>query len=157
MPERSRAASSISQGNLHLYIVGGAANASPGSCSDGTGWVTNQHLPYCLILQANVHNNFITNNSSLGDELFSGTLAGGGGATFCTGSDYYKFNYNWVCGNISSGEGGGMVHLGESQNGDIEHKLDRLQQSQQSHHSHQRRRYPGYGHRRYGPGLRWHT
>ena len=113
---------SIGQGEFAPpYIVGGAANASPGSCSDGTGWVTNQHLPYCLILQANVHNNFITNNSSLGDELFSGTLAGGGGATFCTGSDYYKFNYNWVCGNISSGEGGGMVHLGESQNGDIEH------------------------------------
>ncbi|HYK90384.1 MAG TPA: hypothetical protein VE398_16535, partial [Acidobacteriota bacterium] len=82
---------------------------------------TNQHLPYCLQLQTNVHNNYITNNSSIGDELFSATLSGGGGATFCTGNDYYKFSYNWVCGNISAGEGGGMVHLGEIQNGDIEH------------------------------------
>ncbi len=53
--------------------------------------------------------------------MFSGTLAGGGGVTFCTGNDYYKFNFNWVCGNISSGEGGALVHLGEIQNGDIEH------------------------------------
>ena len=51
-------------------------------------------------------------NSSIGDELFSGTLAGGGGVSFCTGSDYYKFNYNWVCGNMSAGEGGGVAHLG---------------------------------------------
>jgi hypothetical protein len=41
--------------------------------------------------------------------------------SFCTGNDYYKFNFNWVCGNISAGEGGGMVHLGEIFNGDIEH------------------------------------
>ncbi len=63
----------------------------------------------------------ITDNSSIGDELFSATLSGGGGVSFCTGNDYYKFNYNWVCGNISAGEGGGMVHLGEIYNGDIEH------------------------------------
>ncbi len=76
----------------------------------------------CLTLHVNVHNNMITDNSSIGDELFfSATLSGGGGATFCTGNDYYKFNYNWVCGNISAGEGGGMVHLGEIFNGDIEH------------------------------------
>src|SRR3974390_3784582 len=101
--------------------MGGTTNAAPGSCSDGTGYVTNQHLPYCVQLEVNVHNNYITNNSSLGDELFSATLSGGGGTTFCTGNDYYKFNYNWVCGNLSAGEGGGLVHLGEIQNGDIEH------------------------------------
>jgi hypothetical protein len=82
-----------------------------------------------LQLDVNVHNNFITNNSSLGDELFSGTLSGGGGVTFCTGNDYYKFKYNWVCGNLSSAEGGGLVHLGEIQNGDIEHNSILLNQS----------------------------
>jgi hypothetical protein len=87
------------------------------------------HLPYCLDVQVNVHNNFITNNASLGDELFSGTLSGGGGATFCTGSDYYKFNYNWVCGNLSAGEGGGVTHLGFIYNGDIEHNAIMLNQS----------------------------
>jgi len=122
---------SIGQGEFPEPIVlGGTANSAPGSCSDGTGYVNNQHLPYCLQLQVNVHNNYVTNNSSLGDELFSGTLSGGGGATVCTGNDYYLFNYNWVCGNLSSGEGGGLVHLGEIQNGDIEHNSFVLNQSQ---------------------------
>ncbi len=87
------------------------------------------HLPYCLDVNVNVHNNNITANSSLGDELFSGTLAGGGGATFCTGSDYYKFNYNWVCGNVSSAEGGGVAHIGFIYDGDIEHNTIALNQS----------------------------
>jgi hypothetical protein len=113
---------SVGQGEFAPpYIQGGATNAAPGSCSDGTGLITNQHLPMCLQLQPNVHNNMITDNSSIGDELFSATLSGGGGVSFCTGNDYYKFNYNWVCGNISAGEGGGMVHLGEIYNGHIEH------------------------------------
>ena len=104
---------SVGQGEFPTpYVQGSTTNAAPGSCSDGTGYVTNQHLPYCLEIQPNVHNNYVTNNSSLGDELFSGALSGGGGVTFCTGNDYYKFNYNWVCGNISTGEGGGLVHLG---------------------------------------------
>ena len=113
---------SVGQGEFAPpYIQGGATNAAPGSCSDGTGLITNQHLPMCLQLHPNVHNNMITDNSSIGDELFSATLSGGGGVSFCTGNDYYKFNYNWVCGNISAGEGGGLVHLGEIYNGDIEH------------------------------------
>jgi hypothetical protein len=122
---------SVGQGEFATpYVMGSATNAPPGSCSDGTGFVTNQHLPYCLQLEVNVHNNFITNNSSLGDELFSATLSGGGGTTFCTGNDYYMFNYNWVCGNLSSGEGGGLVHLGEIQNGDIEHNSIVFNQSE---------------------------
>jgi len=87
------------------------------------------HLPYCLDMNVNVHNNYITSNSSLGDELFSGTLSGGGGVSFCTGSDYYKFQYNWVCGNLSSGEGGGLVHLGFIYNGDIENNSFLFNQS----------------------------
>jgi hypothetical protein len=121
---------SVGQGEFAPpYVQGGATNAAPGSCSNGTGFVTNQHLPMCLQLNANVHNNSITQNSSIGDELFSATLAGGGGVTFCTGNDYYKFNYNWVCGNLSSGEGGGAVHLGEIFNGDIEHNSFLFNQS----------------------------
>jgi len=121
---------SVGQGEFSTpVILGSTTNAAPGSCSDGTGWIVNQHLPYCVQLQVNVHNNYIANNISLGDELFSGTLAGGGGVTFCTGNDYYRFNYNWVCGNSSSGEGGGLVHLGEIQFGDIEHNSFVLNQS----------------------------
>ncbi len=122
---------SVGQGEFATpYVAGGTTNAAPGSCSNGTGWTTNQHEPYCLQLEVNVHNNYVTSNSSLGDELFSATLAGGGGVTFCTGNDYYKFNYNWVCGNLSTGEGGGVVHLGEIQYGDIEHNSILFNQSQ---------------------------
>jgi len=31
-----------------------------------------------------------------------GTPAGAGGVSICNGSDFYKFNYNWVCGNLST-------------------------------------------------------
>jgi hypothetical protein len=121
---------SVGQGEFATpYLQGGTTNAAPGSCSDGTGFIANQHLPYCLQLSVDVHNNFITNNSSIGDELFSATLSGGGGASLCTGNDYYKFHYNWVCGNLSSGEGGGIVHLGEIQYGDIEHNSILFNQS----------------------------
>ena len=113
---------SVGQGEFGPpYLQGGADNGPPGSCSNGTGLTTNQHLPWCLQDQVNVHNNMITSNSAIGDELFSATLSGGGGVTFCTGNDYYKFNFNFVCGNVSAGEGGAMVHLGEIFNGDIEH------------------------------------
>jgi len=100
---------------------------APPSCQNSS--VLGTHLPYCLDLNVNVHNNNISQNSSLGDELFSGTLSGGGGASFCTGSDYYKFQNNWVCGNLSSAEGGGVAHIGFIYNGDIEHNAIVLNQS----------------------------
>ena len=86
-------------------------------------------LPYCHNLNVNIHHNTVTPNSSTGDELFSATPAGAGGVSICTGSDYYKFNYNWVCGNLSSGDGGGVAHIGFSYNGDIEHNSILFNQS----------------------------
>jgi hypothetical protein len=71
----------------------------------------------------------ITKNSSIGDELFSATPAGAGGVSLCNGSDFYKFNYNWLCGNLSTGDGGGLGHLGFSYNGDIEHNSILFNQS----------------------------
>jgi Bacterial Ig domain/Abnormal spindle-like microcephaly-assoc'd, ASPM-SPD-2-Hydin len=109
------------------YIQGSATNAPPGSCE--TSARTGQQLPYCHNLNVNVHNNNVSLNSATGDELFSATPAGAGGVSFCTGSDYYKFNYNWVCGNLSSGDGGGLGHLGFSKNGDIEHNSIMFNQS----------------------------
>jgi hypothetical protein len=109
-------------------IQGSATNAPPGSCVT-SGVVTNAELPYCNNLNVNVHHNNISLNSSTGDELFSGTPAGAGGVSICTGADYYKFNYNWVCGNLSSGDGGGMAHMGFSYNGDIEHNTILFNQS----------------------------
>src|SRR6202008_280476 len=86
-------------------------------------------LPYGQNVNVNIHNNNVSLNSSTGDELFSATPAGNGGVSICTGADYYKFNYNWVCGNLSSGDGGGVGHLGFSSNGDIEHNTIVFNQS----------------------------
>jgi len=104
-------------------VVNGDQVASP------PGFVPNQQLPFCYNLNVNVHHNAVTKNSSIGDELFSSSPAGAGGVTFCTGSDYYKFNYNWLCGNLSTGDGGGLVHLGLIYNGDIEHNQVLFNQS----------------------------
>ncbi len=69
----------------------------------------------------NIHHNAITANSSEGDELFSATPTGAGGVAFCSGADNYQFNYNWVCGNLSTGDGAGVAHVGFIWDGDIEH------------------------------------
>ena len=103
------------------------ADTPPGSCQDSTN--PNLQLPYCFNLNVNVHNNWVTGNSSTGDELFTATPAGAGGVSFCSGADYYKFQYNWICGNISTGDGGGVAHLGFSYNGDIEHNTIIFNQS----------------------------
>ena len=77
----------------------------------------------------NVHNNSVTFNAAYGDELNSNTPASAGGVTMCTGSDYYKFQYNWICGNLSTGDGGGMAHHGLSYNGNISHNTFVFNQS----------------------------
>src|SRR5437764_10844116 len=111
------------------YTVGSTTNAAPGSCQSQTGLPAGTQLQYCLDLNVNVHHNAVTSNISTGDELFSATPAGAGGVTFCDGSDYYKFSYNWVCGNLSTGDGGGVGHVGFSYNGTIEHNSILFNQS----------------------------
>ncbi len=120
---------SIGQGESpEAYLNGTAGDSDPGSCftplagqTTTTLFPLNTQLPYCLNLSVNMHNNMIVDNSSTGDELFSGTPAGAGGVSISTGSDFYNFNSNWVCGNMSTGDGGGVGHIGFSWNGDIEH------------------------------------
>jgi hypothetical protein len=110
------------------YIQGaGNVNAAPGSCEESP--VAGSVLPYCENVNVDIHHNNVSLNSSTGDELFSATPAGAGGVSICTGADYYKFNYNWVCGNLSNGDGGGLGHLGYSSNGDIEHNTILFNQS----------------------------
>jgi uncharacterized repeat protein (TIGR01451 family) len=105
----------------------GSGTTVPDSCEDSD--VTGLALPFCFDLNVNVHHNAVTLNSGMGDELFSSTPAGAGGVSICTGADYYKFNYNWICGNISSGDGGGVAHIGLIKNGDIEHNSILFNQS----------------------------
>ncbi len=118
----------VGQGeHVDVMLAGAAPLNDPASCE--TSNIANLGLPFCYNMNVNVHNNSVTLNSSLGDELFSSTPAGAGGVTFCNGSDYYHFNYNWVCGNMSTGDGGGVAHLGYSKNGDIEHNSILFNQS----------------------------
>jgi len=111
------------------YLQGTTNDTDPGSCLVDPGLPTNTELPFCFDLNVNVHHNYITRNESIGDELFSGTPAGAGGVSFCTGADYYKFNYNWVCGNMSTGDGGGFSHVGYIWGGAIEHNQVLFNQS----------------------------
>jgi large repetitive protein len=47
--------------------------------------------------------------------VFNGGLGGaGGGISMCTGSDAYRITDNWVCGNFSLRNGGGIGHIGKS-------------------------------------------
>jgi len=112
-----------------IYSAGTASDTGPGSCRNVATDPVGTELPYCFDLNVNVHHNAVTANTSIGDELFSGTPAGAGGVTFCTGADYYKFNYNWICGNQSTGDGGGVAHLGFIWDGDIEHNSILFNQS----------------------------
>ena len=121
---------SVGTGDPNDVALGGP-NASiqvyPGSCE--TSPITNQSLPFCFNTYVNIHNNAVVGNSSLGDEIFSSTPAGAGGVSLTIGSDYYKFTNNWVCGNLSSGDGGGVSHIGFIKNGDIEHNTIIFNQS----------------------------
>jgi hypothetical protein len=94
----------------------------------GTGMVTIAQ-PLAINQYVQMHNNAITFNSSYGDELNSSTPAAGGGVTVNTGSDFYNFSHNLVCGNLSSGDGGGMTHFGLSFGGTISHNSFLFNQS----------------------------
>jgi hypothetical protein len=120
----------VGQGEFpNPYVLGGTI-LDPGSCQTGLGSTpAGTQLQYCFDVNVNLHNNMVTKNSSTGDELFSATPAGAGGVSICNGSDFYKFNYNWVCGNLSTGDGGGLAHIGFSYNGDIEHNSILFNQS----------------------------
>jgi len=86
-------------------------------------------LPFEYNTHVNVHHNSVTSNAAYGDEINSTTPSSAGGVTFCSGADDYHFNYNWVCGNMSSGDGGGIAHFGFSYNGDISHNWVLFNQS----------------------------
>jgi hypothetical protein len=64
---------------------------------------------YELNTGLNIHNNSVTLNGGLG--------GAGGGISLNTGSDQYTVNSNFVCGNFTKGDGGGIGHLGLSYDG----------------------------------------
>ena len=67
--------------------------------------------PYAFNNRVNIHNNSITQNGGLD--------GAGGGLSIMTGTDRYNVSENFVCGNFSIGDGGGIGHLGLSHRGVI--------------------------------------
>lgn len=101
--------------------LSGGVVVGQGEVPDPTLNAANVQQPYGLQQYVHVHNNNIAENTSYGDELFSATPAAAGGITFNNGSDFYNFDHNWLCGNMSAGDGGGLDHLGFNYDGHIEH------------------------------------
>ncbi|NNG45590.1 MAG: hypothetical protein HKM86_00550, partial [Deltaproteobacteria bacterium] len=60
-----------------------------------------------------IHHNRIVQNGGLG--------GAGGGISLYTGTDFYEVTENFVCGNFSTSDGGGIGHLGVSDGGLIAH------------------------------------
>ena len=83
------------------------------------GTVLNTVLPFQFNTSVRIHHNMLYNNASIGDALFSGTPSGAGAITVSAGSDGYLIDHNWIAGNLSTGDGGGLQHLGLSFKGEI--------------------------------------
>jgi hypothetical protein len=115
----------IGQAEVPDPTLGGAKCPALG----GPAAAATDAAPLCIDANVNMHNNNISFNASYGDELNSTTPSSAGGVTFTPGSDNYNFSYNWVCGNLSTGDGGGMAHYGLSFNGTIAHNSFLFNQS----------------------------
>ena len=81
--------------------------------------VPNSAIPFQWNTNVRIHHNMIHNNASIGDALFTGTPAGAGGITVSAGADGYSIDHNWIAGNLSTGDGGGVQQLGVSFNARI--------------------------------------
>jgi hypothetical protein len=55
------------------------------------------------------HNEIVQNGNTAGD-----FVGGGGGVSLFTGADGYRVADNFICGNYSTGDGGGIAHIGLS-------------------------------------------
>ncbi|MBS0375938.1 MAG: DUF11 domain-containing protein [Proteobacteria bacterium] len=80
---------------------------------------TGATVPFAFNTFVRIHHNMLWNNASIGDALFTGTPAGAGGVTVSAGGDNFKIDHNWIAGNLSTGDGGGVQTLGVSFNGTI--------------------------------------
>ena len=56
-----------------------------------------------------IHHNQVIENGGLGGF--------GGGVSINNGANRYDVTHNWICGNFTQGEGGGIAHYGRSNNG----------------------------------------
>ena len=95
----------------------------------GVNVVNGGAIPFQFNTNVRVHHNMLYNNASIGDALFSGTPSGAGAITVSAGGDNYRIDHNWIAANLSTGDGGGLQHLGLSFNGKIDHNYVLFNQS----------------------------
>ena len=108
--------------NNRIY---GNAGTFSGGVRVGQPYLEGQTLPpnpsnqfgFNYDTNVNIHNNKITNNGTIESNI--GENGGGGGVSICSGTDNYKLQGNFICGNYSQGDGGGVGHVGLSNNGNI--------------------------------------
>ena len=100
-------------GNSGSY-GGGIRVGEPYLLPDGDG-------PYAYNTNVNIHDNVVVQNA--------GRDGAGGGVSLNMGSDNYTVSNNFVCGNFTLGDGGGIGHLGLSDRGDIENNRVLFNQS----------------------------
>jgi hypothetical protein len=67
--------------------------------------------------KVHIHHNSITTNGTV--EANAGSSGAGGGLSICSGTDNYLVDYNFICGNYSMSDGGGIGHIGLSLDGTI--------------------------------------
>ena len=80
---------------------GGGVRVGHTTLVNGTAYTDGVNRP------PNIHHNWISQNGAT-------EAGGGGGITLGTGSDSYVVTSNYICGNFSMADGGGMSHLGLS-------------------------------------------
>ncbi len=68
--------------------------------------------PFGFNKDVHIHHNAITHNGTI--EANAGDSGAGGGVSLCSGTDNYLLNYNFICGNFASTDGGGVGHIGVS-------------------------------------------
>jgi len=79
--------------------------------------------PFAFNTNLKIHHNAVTANGATSFE------SAGGGISLNTGSDNYVVSKNFVCGNYTPGDGGGIGHLGLSDNGLIQYNKVLFNQS----------------------------
>jgi len=105
------------------------AGATGTACPPINGTALGAAIPFGFNTNVRIHHNMIYNNASIGDALFTGTPAGAGGITVSAGGDDYQIDHNWIAGNLSTGDGGGLQTLGVNFNGRINNNYILFNQS----------------------------
>jgi hypothetical protein len=92
----------------HTTLLDGANTLYGGYTDSQNGCLPNQSCA----LGVSIHNNWVAMNGST-------EAGGGGGISIGNGADNYQIANNYICGNFSMADGGGIGHLGRSNGGKI--------------------------------------